>query len=345
MKTKLPLVAVTLLLVVALVGCLPILLIAGSPSSGACPGDLPADASVEAIAATIRQLESGNDYTARAPGSSASGAYQFLDSSWGGYGGYARAYLAPPEVQDAKAFENINGILAANNNDPVAVPVSWYIGHVPPPGSTEWDRVPSPGAGNQLTPREYQTKWMEVYREKLGLGPANTDPSDESLTSTSVQPAACSVGVLAVSGDYALPVERIWYEQHPEWFTKPHHDYPAADIPVPTGTPIFAAAAGVVVSTPTSGKCGVGVVINGDDGAQYTYCHGLPGSHAVATGDKVATGQPLMLSASTGNSSGPHLHFAIDVDGRARCPQPLLASVADGHPIPVADLPTHGCAY
>jgi murein DD-endopeptidase MepM/ murein hydrolase activator NlpD len=345
MKTKLPLVAVTLLLVVALVGCLPILLIAASPSSGACPGDLPADASVEAIAATIRQLESGNDYTARAPGSSASGAYQFLDSTWGGYGGYARAYLAPPEVQDAKAFENINGILAANGNDPAAVPVSWYIGHVPPPGSPEWDTVPSPGAGNRLTPREYQAKWMEVYREKLGVAPASTGSPDESSTSTSIQPAACSVGVLAVSGDYALPVERIWYEQHPEWFTKPHHDYPAADIPVPTGTPIFAAAAGVVVSTPTSGKCGIGVVINGDDGAQYTYCHGLPGSHTIATGDRVAMGQPLMLSASTGNSSGPHLHFAIESGGQARCPQPFLEAVAAGQGTVVDELPTKWCAY
>ena len=345
MKTKLPLAAATLVLVIALVACLPILLIAAGPSSGACPGGSPVDASVEAIAATIRQLESGDDYTARATGSSASGAYQFLDSSWGGYGGYSRAYLAPPEIQDAKAFENINAILAANGNDPATVPVSWYIGHVPRPGSPEWDTVPSPGAGNRLTPREYQTKWMEAYREKLGATPVSVEPADASSTSTSIKPAACTVGVLAVSGDYALPVERIWYEQHPDWFTKPHHDYPAADIPVPTGTPIFAAAAGVVVSTPTSGKCGIGVVINGDDGAQYTYCHGLPGSHAVATGDKVATGQPLMLSASTGNSTGPHLHFAIEFDGRARCPQEFLRTVVNGQAVGPSALPAVGCIY
>jgi hypothetical protein len=137
---------------------------AGSPDSecGATIGG-----PTEVTQATIRQLESGGDYTARASGSSASGAYGFLDSSWAAYGGYPRAYLAPPAVQDAKATEYIASVLAANDNDVTAVPVQWYIGHVPPPGSTEWDTVPAPGAGNRLTPREYQNKWMEVYRSLL----------------------------------------------------------------------------------------------------------------------------------------------------------------------------------
>jgi len=100
----------------------------------------------------------------------------------------------------------------------------------------------------------------------------------------------------------------------------------------------------VVVSTPTSGRCGIGVVLNGDDGAQYTYCHGVPGSHAIATGDRVTVGQHLMDSASTGNSTGPHLHFAIKVDGTARCPQALLAGIAAGQPVTPAALPTSGCS-
>ena len=64
--------------------------------------------------------------------------------------------------------------------------------------------------------------------------------------------------------------------QHPQWFTKTHHDYPAADIPVPVGTLLYAVTNGVVVGTPTSGRCGVGLIFNGDDQAQYTYCHGQP---------------------------------------------------------------------
>lgn len=338
MKTKLAVALVALLLVVTLVACLPVLLFAASPSGGPCGSGPPADASVEAILATIRQLESGGDYTARAGGSSASGAYQFLDSTWAGYGGYTRAYVAPPEVQDEKATQHANSILAANDNDPATVPVSWYIGHVPPPGSTEWDIVPAPGAGNRLTPREYQTKWMDVYRAKIG---AAAESKGTAVSAAGVM--SCAGGDLVVSGDYALPVERRWYDDHPDWFKKPHHDYPAADIPIPAGTQVYAAASGVVVSAPTQGDCGIGVVINGDDDAQYTYCHGLPGSQAVATGDHVKTGAPLMLSASTGNSTGPHLHFALRVNGKARCPQDLFANIVGDQTTPVDQLGTNGC--
>jgi murein DD-endopeptidase MepM/ murein hydrolase activator NlpD len=238
----------------------------------------------------------------------------------------------------------VTSILAANNNDPATVPVSWYIGHVPAVGSSEWDTVPAPGAGNRLTPREYQSKWMAVYRDKLA-GSTTAESSETTGTSPTTTSAVCPVGLLAVSGDYALPLERRWYDEHPDWFTKPHHDYPAADIPVPTDTPVFAATAGVVVSTPTQGDCGIGVVINGNDGAQYTYCHGLPDSQTVGTGDHVETGQPLMHSASTGNSTGPHLHFAIQADGRARCPQSFLVSIANRAPVPPSSLPLSGCSY
>jgi murein DD-endopeptidase MepM/ murein hydrolase activator NlpD len=155
----------------------------------------------------------------------------------------------------------------------------------------------------------------------------------------------CPSGTPAISGDYALPLERRWYDEHPQWFTKPHHDYPAADIPVPVGTPLYAVTNGVVVGTPTSGKCGIGVLFNGDDGIQYVYCHGQPGTQRVRVGDRVNVGQLILDSASTGNSTGPHLHFGIRIGGINHCPQPFFVAIADGAPVSPRSLPTSGCSY
>lgn len=47
--------------------------------------------------------ESGGDIRAQNPVSTASGKWQFLDSTWAGFGGYAKARLAPESVQDEKA--------------------------------------------------------------------------------------------------------------------------------------------------------------------------------------------------------------------------------------------------
>jgi hypothetical protein len=132
----------------------------GNCESADLPIVAPVPAELGAILATIRTLESGGDYTAASSSSTASGAYQFLDSTWGGYGGYARAKNAPPHVQDAAAIELATRILNANNGDVSTVPVSWYLGHVPV--GAEWDTVPAVGA-NTLTPREYQARWLEIY--------------------------------------------------------------------------------------------------------------------------------------------------------------------------------------
>lgn len=63
--------------------------------SGACGGDLPP--------CWVMMRESGGDITAQNPTSTASGKWQILDSTWQGYGGYAKARYAPEWVQDDKA--------------------------------------------------------------------------------------------------------------------------------------------------------------------------------------------------------------------------------------------------
>jgi cell wall-associated NlpC family hydrolase len=168
----------------------PVLVLAGggSPAADLCGvGD-----DVTTALATIRQLESGNDYTAQAAKASASGAYQFLDSSWrawsarAGYSDlYPRAFLAPPHVQDAAAATYVQSILD-QWHDIAYVPVNWYY-----PAAADnpalMDIVPAPQAGNQLTVRQYQTRWLDIYRQKL----AGTD-------STASTAGSCSAGDVAL---------------------------------------------------------------------------------------------------------------------------------------------------
>lgn len=86
----------------------------------------------------------------------------------------------------------------------------------------------------------------------------------------------------------------------------------AIDYAVSSGTPVYAAAAGVVMSTANlSGSYGTYVVIRHANGLQSYYAHGTYGSICVSPGQTVSKGQQIMLSGSTGNSSGPHLHFEV----------------------------------
>lgn len=88
----------------------------------------------------------------------------------------------------------------------------------------------------------------------------------------------------------------------------------AIDYSVPLGTPVYAAADGVVMSTANlTSSYGTYVVIRHANGLQTYYCHGTSGSISVTPGQTVSRGQKIMLSGSTGNSSGPHLHFEVRV--------------------------------
>jgi hypothetical protein len=139
-----------------------------------------------------------------------------------------------------------------------------------------------------------------------------------------------ATGGAVVAGSYTLPVDRSVFDAHPDYLTKPHHDFPADDIPVPQGTPVYAVTTGTIIPvTPVSSDCGNGIVLAGDDGYQYVYCHGS--QLFVTTGQNVTVGQTIMLSGTTGNSTGPHLHFQLQTSsGSTMCPQPLLVAWYQG---------------
>ncbi|MER6093124.1 transglycosylase family protein [Streptomyces bluensis] len=81
------------------------------------------------------------------------------------------------------------------------------------------------------------------------------------------------------------------------------------DFPVPTGTTVKSVAAGEVVSSGWGGSFGYQVVIRHTDGRYTQYAH--LSAISVKSGQNVSAGQRIGRSGSTGNSTGPHLHFEV----------------------------------
>ncbi|MDK1474316.1 transglycosylase family protein [Streptomyces sp. 549] len=81
------------------------------------------------------------------------------------------------------------------------------------------------------------------------------------------------------------------------------------DFSVSTGTPINAVTTGTVVSAGWGGAYGNEVVIKHSDGRYSQYAH--LSSLSVSAGQSVGGGQQIGLAGSTGNSTGPHLHFEV----------------------------------
>jgi murein DD-endopeptidase MepM/ murein hydrolase activator NlpD len=90
-----------------------------------------------------------------------------------------------------------------------------------------------------------------------------------------------------------------------------HHDYPAADIAAPLGTPVYALTDAVVLSLVDDGRCGTGLTLRSLDGLTWVYCHLSYRDATVQPGAPLAAGQWLGLVGSTGNSTGPHLHLGL----------------------------------
>lgn len=94
------------------------------------------------------------------------------------------------------------------------------------------------------------------------------------------------------------------------------------DIATSAGTPVAAAASGTVTFSGWKGSYGKLVVITHSNGVQtyYGHCSAL----YVSVGQTVSQGQTISAVGSTGNSTGPHLHFEIRINGVAYNPQNYL---------------------
>ena len=94
------------------------------------------------------------------------------------------------------------------------------------------------------------------------------------------------------------------------------------DIPVPKGTPIQAAANGVVAEARAYRGYGYTVILDHENGVRTLYAH--CSELAVKQGERVKSGRIIAYAGSTGRASSSHVHFAVMVRGAFRDPVAYL---------------------
>jgi murein DD-endopeptidase MepM/ murein hydrolase activator NlpD len=105
-----------------------------------------------------------------------------------------------------------------------------------------------------------------------------------------------------VSGPVTSPFGWRWGRMHE-----------GIDIAVPTGTPVVAAASGRVIYAGWMGGYGNLVLIDHGGGLATAYGHNS--GFAAGSGQSVSQAQVIAYAGSTGNSTGPHVHFEVRVNG------------------------------
>ena len=148
---------------------------------------------------------------------------------------------------------------------------------------------------------------------------------------------ANNVGQIAPSSGHSTRYRFIWPEPQAQisqpfgpstfWFEPPYGAYPhfhtGIDLVEPFGSPVFAADDGVValVGSSSSGY-GTYVVIAHAGGLDTLYGH--LSTALVKAGQAVTQGTPVGLEGSSGNSTGPHLHFELRINQQPVNPAPYL---------------------
>jgi murein DD-endopeptidase MepM/ murein hydrolase activator NlpD len=150
-----------------------------------------------------------------------------------------------------------------------------------------------------------------ALRAKLSGAEARLGAARARSAAASFAPVADPlVAAPAADGSYVFPVgggPTLVSVSHT------HHDYPAADIAAPAGSPVYALTAVIVEGAwhGSDGRCGIGLTMRAEDGLVWTYCHLSYLDGSIQAGSFLPAGAPVGLVGSTGHSTGPHLHLQL----------------------------------
>jgi murein DD-endopeptidase MepM/ murein hydrolase activator NlpD len=178
-----------------------------------------------------------------------------------------------------------------------------------------WEQMPTWRAAQSVQRSAFPFAYAKHEALATGLvkSVAGTDPG-----SCKVELARGSWTLPTISG-YRL-TSRFGSRMHPIRGTVDFHT--GLDFAVPHGSNVYAATNGVVLSTGWGGGYGNLIKLQHVDNVQTWYAH-LSG-FTVQPNQQVKAGEQIGQVGSTGNSTGPHLHFEVRVNGTPRDPEPWL---------------------
>ncbi|MBD7956384.1 M23 family metallopeptidase [Microbacterium sp. Sa4CUA7] len=166
------------------------------------------------------------------------------------------------------------------------------------------------------TPEEIEKK----KAEEAAAAAAAARAAAAAVTASARTSAVASVDLSMTapgSGEVRWPVTVFNYQSYNLFGGYAGHK--GFDMMTGTGTPIFAAASGVVrTSTDGGGSYGAVVMIDSVVGGQQvsaTYAHMSYGTRVVSAGQTVQAGQLIGQVGQTGRATAPHLHFEVQVNG------------------------------
>jgi murein DD-endopeptidase MepM/ murein hydrolase activator NlpD len=185
-----------------------------------------------------------------------------------------------------------------------------------------FDKPPAQG-GPYLPAPNRDISLDGMNRQMSGLSLSMDDRNDKLLALETMLMQDRSNAWLIPS---VSPVKSSWFSSNFGWridpFTGKEAMHEGVDFVVPTGTPVYASAGGVVEYAGPHPQFGNLVEIDHGNGVITRYAHNS--KVLVQVGQMVKRGEKISLSGSTGRATGPHMHFEVRFKGVAQNPARFL---------------------
>ena len=187
----------------------------------------------------------------------------------------------------------------------------------------QFDKPPSQGGPESSVPSR-DLSYLELGKQLDQLSKRLDDRTDQLGVMESM---LLKQRVKAYSTPSKFPVKIGWYSSNYGWridpFTGQNAFHEGVDFMAEIGTPILAAAGGIVVYS--DNHAGYGNMVEIDHGNGLASRYGHMSKRLVKVGDVVLRGQEIGEVGSTGRSTGPHLHFEVLLRGQPQNPTKYLS--------------------